>query len=349
VGSNWISIRLSLLLAIASPCAVSAEIRPVLFILDASGSMAEPFEGISRISAARGIMEEQLASMESSVPVGLVAYGNGLQGCDSSRLYIPMGRGNRRSLAGAIQAMRPDGNTPIATSLKFVRETILPVTTNATIVLISDGSESCGGDPAAEVGLIRARYPDVRLHIIGMTLNKGEITAFRNLAHDGMGKFFDVNNHSDFIKAVYLSVDPNYIEIEPPVLVRAADSPSHSPAAAAESHGLFLTDYRTAKKSGGGIALSVDYYFTIGERGDYFISLSGTGDPVVEKISNLRRANQGIVAGRAFYSEMEYRGTFTMDLPHQLAGRTIIIQGELWKINDIPKRERVSNTLTLTR
>lgn len=313
--------------------------------------MGKSFQGVSRINAARTMIEEQLAALDSSVPVGLVAYGNGIDGCDSSRLYAPVELANRVNIQKAVRLMHPAGNTPIAQSLRMVRERMLPEIGDATIVLISDGAESCGGNPELEARKLVIDHPGTRLHIIGMSIEKKELPGFRVLARHGRGRFFDTQTYTDFARAIRLVSDPSFREIEQPGgdghLI--AEMPSFDRSASLERSEFTLKNLKLIEKRGESALVSVDYSFTGAKNGDYFIYILCLLRPF-----RASGSDETVVAGTlssgtaAHYDSKNGRGSVTIEIPLN-TGRALFIQGELWNISQIPEREALSNILRVRR
>lgn len=70
-----------------------------------------------------------------------------------------------------IEAVQPKGMTPIAESVR--REAAAPRSTErkATVILVSDGGETCGADPCALGAELEAGRVDFTTHVIGFDLD----------------------------------------------------------------------------------------------------------------------------------------------------------------------------------
>src|SRR6185436_2745655 len=109
-----------------------------------------------RMTAARVMLGEQLGRLPIGTAVGLVAYGNGIPGCESYRLYAPLARASSGSILSAIDKLVASGESPIAATLRRAAQ-ILAKEKEGRIILISDGKETCGGDPETEATILRKR------------------------------------------------------------------------------------------------------------------------------------------------------------------------------------------------
>lgn len=179
--------------------------RPIIFILDASGSMAETFDSESRMVAARKILREQLGRIDPHTPLGLVAYGNRIPGCRSHRLYSRVSAGNQATIAAQVERMVPAGATPLAATLKLVKRTLLPQHPDANIVIISDGAESCGGNPARIARELRAAHEDLNINVIGLQLKDAARRQLSAVAQAGQGRYYQVDRPADFARALQAS------------------------------------------------------------------------------------------------------------------------------------------------
>ncbi len=101
--------------------------------------------------------------------------------------------------------------TPIAASLRMVGEDLAGVAGRKTVVLITDGEETCGGDPRAEIQALAARDIEVRVNIVGFAVDdlalKGE---FAEWARIGRGRYFDAALPEELDAAVKAATELPY-------------------------------------------------------------------------------------------------------------------------------------------
>lgn len=145
--------------------AISAE-KPaenLLLILDTSTSMDEPFEDSSKLGIAKQILTELVDDIPDGTKVGFRSFG----GCGNSKLLVPIGPINRAHLKAQIQVLETGGATPLAYALEKAREDCSEIPDSKLLILVSDGMETCEGDPiAAARDLVAAGY-DLRVHVVG--------------------------------------------------------------------------------------------------------------------------------------------------------------------------------------
>ncbi|MBT6275132.1 MAG: VWA domain-containing protein, partial [Chromatiales bacterium] len=129
------------------------ETRNLLVILDASNSMWGQVDGVAKITTAREALSKMIGEVPDNVNIGLMAYGhNDAESCsDVDFLTAFVDKPNRDSITTAMNDIKPKGKTPIAWALKAGGTVMSQQHPNAqnSIVLISDGIETCNGNPCA--------------------------------------------------------------------------------------------------------------------------------------------------------------------------------------------------------
>jgi len=167
--------------------------RAVELILDASGSMLQRMEGERRISIAKDMLTEAVREhIPAGTPVALRVFGHRKPNACESDLELPLGPLDPAAAAGVIagvQAMNL-AKTPIADSLAAVPGDIGGAR-NVTVVLVTDGEETCDGNPAAVIGQLKGQGIAVSLNIVGFAIDDAELAAqFRDWAALGGGRYF---------------------------------------------------------------------------------------------------------------------------------------------------------------
>lgn len=174
--------------------------QSMLLVLDSSGSMREPAGGgDTRFQAATAAVDEVIGGLPPTLDVGLRVYGaeiaDGPGSCRDSELAVPVGPLDRRALRSAVQDAAPKGNTPIAYSLQQAAKD-LPADGQRTVVLISDGEESCGGNPCAVARSLSAQGLDVRVDVIGFQVSGAARDQLTCIAQAGRGTYYDAPDAS---------------------------------------------------------------------------------------------------------------------------------------------------------
>jgi len=220
-----------------------AEPVNILFIVDGSRSMLEPLEhNIQKIDAAKQVLQNALSRIPPDVNLGLRVFGQGYNGantsmfagglgglditteCRNTALWVPIGKGNRRSIIERVRNLKPYGMTPLAYSIAQAAFTDFRNSTgDKVIILITDGADTCQGDPCKVIRELLPRYGiKIKVDVVGLSMHR-ELQARDQLnciAEKSGGKYFDAKTAAQLIDAVSASVSK---AIEGRVIVRPSD------------------------------------------------------------------------------------------------------------------------------
>ena len=160
--------------------------RNLEIVLDVSGSMNTPLGDGTRWSTALQVLKSVVATLPGDMNVGLRVYGHrysskSAQTCQDTELVVPIGKLDRERIAKVTEQLKPRGETPLVRSvLKTVDD--LKKAGGGSVILITDGEESCQGDPRSAARQIKASGVKVTLNIVGFTLTgkqvEGELGSF---------------------------------------------------------------------------------------------------------------------------------------------------------------------------
>lgn len=189
----------------------------VEIILDASGSMLQRQGGQRRIDIAKATLAELTRSiLPAGTPFALRVFGHREAGSCRSDLEVPLAPldpGRVAGLIGGIEAMNL-AKTPIAASLTRVLQDLRGSDGDKTVVLITDGEETCEGDPAAAIEALRAAGVDVRVNIVGFAIDDEDLKGqFRYWADLGGGGYFDATDADSLGQAVTAAVRAPWVAI----------------------------------------------------------------------------------------------------------------------------------------
>ena len=191
-------VLLALLLCPAASPAADAG-GNVVFILDASGSMWGQIEGLAKIQIAKEVMTDLIGDLPDGLNVGLVAYGHRRKGdCDDVEELVPLGPLNRGELVKQIEAITPLGKTPITLSVRKTAGMLKKIEEETAIILVSDGKETCEGDPCALVRELRAGGVKFVMHVIGFDVTEEEKAQLECIAQEGGGRYYTAGNAGEF-------------------------------------------------------------------------------------------------------------------------------------------------------
>jgi hypothetical protein len=172
-----------------------AEGVAVEVIFDASGSMLQKVGGTqTRMDAARATLTKLVReTIPAGVPFALRVFGKDVDSCRSD-LEMPLAPLDPAAAAQRIGAIVAKNNarTAIGASLEQAPADLRDAKGELLLVLITDGEETCGGDPRASIEKLKAAGLHVTLNIVGFAIDDAKLrTAFRQWSELGGGAYFD--------------------------------------------------------------------------------------------------------------------------------------------------------------
>ena len=141
-----------------------------MMILDASGSMNDKDRyGLVKMNAAKDIIKDISTKLDSSkTNAGLVTFSNG---CYSSKLLVEPSNNDFNKIVNRTQTIQAGGKTPLAAAIRKTGEIMQDIDKRVNIVILSDGEESCGGNPVYEANRLKNIFGD-RLNIFVILLTQ---------------------------------------------------------------------------------------------------------------------------------------------------------------------------------
>jgi len=186
----------SIILAVTGFSAAQAGTFPeVMFILDASGSMWGKAGDKTKIEVAKEVMASAVTALPKEVRVGLTAYGHRKKGdCKDVEILISAGSNDRQGLLKKVTSLSPKGKTPIAASIRMVAEKLKTKENETTIVLVSDGIETCHDDPCGVVKALKQSGIKFIIHVVGFGVDAKATEQLKCIAAAGDGRYFGADN-----------------------------------------------------------------------------------------------------------------------------------------------------------
>lgn len=186
----------------------------VMLILDGSGSMWGQVDGVTKIEIAKQTLTAIIRDLPDSTRVGLILYGHRTKGdCDDVETAAPMGPVDKDALAARISAVNPKGKTPITRSIRRAVEEIRKEEAASTIVLVSDGEETCDPDPCEAARLLKESGVDFVIHVVGFDVTDEQRRQLECIAEATGGRYYAAGNAEDFAFAARAATR---VEEEPP-------------------------------------------------------------------------------------------------------------------------------------
>ncbi len=176
----------------------------LLYILDASNSMWARVGNETKIDTAKSVLRESLATLPKGVTPALMVYGHRQKNdCGDVQLVAPFERASAEQIAELVKNISPRGKTPIATALERAGQAFESrLEENNAVLLISDGIETCGGNPCEVARRLSERGINLRINVVGFDVDAKARAQLQCIARAGKGRYFDARSARDFKVAV---------------------------------------------------------------------------------------------------------------------------------------------------
>ena len=216
-----------------NPTQASSRTVNVELILDASGSMAETIGNETRMQIAKRVMREVINAIpeRQGVNVGFRVYGHRgdnteagkAESCRSSDLLVPIEGVNKPALLRQVDTFQPTGWTPLAYSLEQSGGDFEPGGESITnsVILVTDGLETCGGDPCAVARSLNRANVRVVTNVVSFALTTEEQQTLQCIADEGGGELYGAQNADELSAALFtvleqlqVLVQNGFLEIE---------------------------------------------------------------------------------------------------------------------------------------
>lgn len=206
--------------ALSGPPALAQTAPDTLIVLDGSGSMWGQIEGRAKIEIARETLSSVLSEVSPDMNIGMITYGHRVRGqCSDIETLVPMGPAARTvpQMIDAARRINPRGMTPLSDAVRKAAEEMLYTERAATVVLITDGIETCDADPCALGRELEAAGIDFTAHVVGFDLSSDEGRQVACLADTTGGRYIaadDADQLVDALRETIVADDSDFVDAE---------------------------------------------------------------------------------------------------------------------------------------
>ncbi len=218
----------------AQPAAGDGTRQPrILLLLDGSSSMLQPWNSTIRFKAAARVIAalmDSIYSVNAGVEFGLRVYGHQtasqFNDCLDSRQEVMFSKNNATQMSLRLASLRPFGVSPIAYSLKEAAENdLIDEVRNAySVILITDGGESCGGDICDVVKNLIERKIFFKPYILSLV----DYAPLKD-QYACLGTYLQVANEKEIGTAIHRIVDAYRPLLSMPIMAVKLDTPPVTP------------------------------------------------------------------------------------------------------------------------
>jgi len=193
--------------------------KNVELILDASNSMWGQIKGESKISIARKVLDQIISELPDKMNVGLRVYGHRYplrdkRACQDTELMVPIGPLAKKQLIDIIDDIKPKGKTPLVFSVLQAAKDFEDID-KGTIILISDGIESCAGDIDSVAPALKELGLGLKLHIVGFGIKEADARKeLEAIALSTQGKYLEAKDSQELLSSLEETLRVEYVILD---------------------------------------------------------------------------------------------------------------------------------------
>ena len=190
----------------------------IMLVLDASGSMWGQIAGKTKVEIARETVADVLGTWKADNAIGLVAYGHRRKGdCNDIETLIEPGPLDKAAFLSTVNNLNAKGMTPLSAAVKHAAGVLKSSEQKATVILVSDGEETCNLDPCAVGAELEKSGVEFTAHVIGFDVSDPKHQAqLRCLAENTGGRYFNARNADELGAAIEGAVNASTEPAPPP-------------------------------------------------------------------------------------------------------------------------------------
>lgn len=177
----------------------------VQIILDASGSMGNEMDGKTMMDIAKDSITEFASSLPEGANIALRVYGHkGTEkekdkelSCSSNELIYDMQAYEQNALQQALSGVNPAGWTPLADAIEQAKNDLSQYNSESNtniIYLVSDGIETCNGDPIAKAKELAESNIQPIVNVIGFDVDSKGQQQLKEVAEAAKGIYENARN-----------------------------------------------------------------------------------------------------------------------------------------------------------
>ncbi len=204
---------LTLVFAIIPFFAAAQDRANTILVLDGSGSMWGQIDGVNKIVIARDVVGTLLDDIPTDQNLGLTVYGHRERGnCADIETVVAPGADTRAAIRAAVNGINPRGKTPMTDAVIAAAEALRYTEEKATVILVSDGIETCHPDPCAAARVLEETGVDFTAHVVGFDVTDPlALEQMQCLADNTGGTFLtatDADELASALETVAVATEP---------------------------------------------------------------------------------------------------------------------------------------------
>jgi len=194
--------------------------KNVEIIMDASNSMTGLIGKETKMTVARRVLSQIVNGLPETMNVGFRVYGHRYptdayqQACQDTELLLPIGPVQKAKLVEMVNKIQTKGRTPLVLSvLQAIKD--FEKMPNGSVILVTDGIESCNGDIKSIAPAIKKSGLDMKVHIVGFDIKEKESREqLEAIAKSTEGMYLDAKDAKGLLSALEQALKIEYMVLD---------------------------------------------------------------------------------------------------------------------------------------
>jgi len=194
--------------------------KSVEIIMDASNSMTGMVGKETKIAAARRVLTQTIEGLPDSINVGFRVYGHRFStddynnACADTELLVPIGPVQKAKLVEIVNKIQTKGRTPLVLSvLQAIKD--FERVPNGSIILVTDGIESCKGDIKSIAPAIKKSGLELKVNIVGFDIKEAAARQeLESIAKSTDGRYIDARNAGELLSALEQTLKLEFVVLD---------------------------------------------------------------------------------------------------------------------------------------
>jgi hypothetical protein len=194
--------------------------KTVEIIMDASNSMTGLIGKETKIAAARRVLIQTIKGLPDTMSVGFRVYGHRYatddydNACRDTELLAPIGPVDKAALVGLVNTIQTKGRTPLVKSVLAAVKDFEKIA-NGSIILVTDGIESCQGDIKSIAPAIQAAGLAIEVNIVGFDIKEAAARQeLQSIAASTGGRYLDAKDADELLKALETTLKLEFVVLD---------------------------------------------------------------------------------------------------------------------------------------
>lgn len=180
----------------------------VVVLMDASGSMKGVIDGRTKMELAKAAIARFVEQIPGDANVALISYGHvgtsadadKAASCSSVESVYPLSAYQAENFTGSLNSFQASGWTPLAGAINKAGEILHAYPSDEylnLVYVVSDGVETCDGNPVAAAQQLQSQNIKAKVNIIGFNVDNEGQQQLKQVADSGGGEYVTVEDPAE--------------------------------------------------------------------------------------------------------------------------------------------------------